>query len=200
MVANIASQASRSVGGQIGEYWCIGIPLLVSLARSVLSDGTLTRARDELNSLRTALDAASSSKRQLETQIRKSEETVDRLQQANDILSAKTLSMAEDAENARETLQRKVQDELSEMKRKLEEAQEEADEGRTRGQAQRIQLLDEVGHSQWKLSLRTLVLIVFASSTRSKRRMRICASSYERRRGVQQSSETVERAFGGRSC
>jgi hypothetical protein len=108
--------------------------------------------------------------------------------------------MAEDAENARETLQRKVQDELSEMKRKLEEAQEEADEGRTRGQAQRIQLLDEVGHSQWKLSLRTLVLIVFASSTRSTRRMRICASSYERRRGVQQSSETVERAFGGRSC
>jgi len=38
-----------------------------------------------------------------------------------------------------------LQEEIEELKRRVEEAQEEADEQRTRGQAQRIQLLDEVG-------------------------------------------------------
>ena len=52
--------------------------------------------------------------------------------------------MAGDAEQEKKALQRKIQDEMDDLKRRLEDAQEEVDEGRTRGQAQRIQLLDEV--------------------------------------------------------
>jgi len=45
-------------------------------------------------------------------------------------------------------LQKRLQDEIEEFKRRVEEAQEDVDEQRTRGQAQRIQLLDEVS-STW---------------------------------------------------
>jgi hypothetical protein len=55
------------------------------------------------------------------------------------------LSLADDAEQERRNLSRKWQEELDQMKRALDEAQEDADESKTRGQAQRIQLLDEVG-------------------------------------------------------
>lgn len=108
----------------------------------------MTNYSDELNSLRSALDAASASKRQLEVSAQRANETCDRLSAANDALSAKALSLAEDAEQERRNLGKKWQDDFDEMKRKLDEAQEDADDAKTRGQAQRIQLLDELNSLQ----------------------------------------------------
>jgi hypothetical protein len=77
-------------------------------------------------------------------------ETVNRLAQANDTLSAKALSLAEDAEEEKRTLSRKLGEEVDGLKKMLSEVQEEADELRMRGQSQRIQLLDEVSFRQVK--------------------------------------------------
>ena len=105
--------------------------------------------RNELNSLRTALDAASASKRQLESQLSKHNESIGRLEHANNTLSSHTLSLADDMEKEKRDLQKRLQDEIQSLKKELEDAQEEVDEARTRGSAQRIQLLDEVGLSSF---------------------------------------------------
>lgn len=100
---------------------------------------------EELNSLRSALDAASIAKKQAEQAARNSSLTCDRLSEANDTLSAKALTMAEEAEQEKRVLQRRLQDEIDALKKRLEECEEEVEEQKTRGQGQRIQLLDEVG-------------------------------------------------------
>lgn len=64
--------------------------------------------------------------------------------EANDVLSQRALSLADDAERERAGLSKKLGDELEDVKKKLREAEEDADEERGRGQGQRIQLLDEV--------------------------------------------------------
>jgi hypothetical protein len=100
--------------------------------------------REELNTLRVSLDTATAVKRQLELTARQANETCERLTAANDVLSAKALSLAEDAEQERRRLTKKWTEEVEALRKHLADAQEEADEGKFRGQAQRIQLLDEV--------------------------------------------------------
>jgi len=119
------------------------------------------------------LDTATAAKRQLEVTARQANETCDRLTAANDVLSAKALSLAEDAEHERRTLTKKWTEEVDALRKRLEDAQEEADEGRTRGQAQRIQLLDEVGCSA------IFAHLLIPSSTRCKQRTAISASRSE---------------------
>lgn len=97
-----------------------------------------------MNTLRSALDAAQIAKRQAEARVKTSGETVARLEKANADLSTRALTLAEDAENQRATLAKRMQAEIQDLKRQMEEVQGEADEERTRGQTQRIQLLDEV--------------------------------------------------------
>ena len=105
---------------------------------------TMYQLRDELNSVRSALDNATNSKRSLEVQAAAQAETCERLSQANDQLSARALALADEAEREKRALQRRLQDELAVLRKQLDEAQEDADEQKTRGQSQRIQLLDEV--------------------------------------------------------
>lgn len=100
--------------------------------------------REELNALRSSLDTAQIAKRQAEARVKASTDTVARLEQANADLSTRALSLAEDAEKERVALSRKMQAEIGDLRRQLGEVQGEADEERTRGQTQRIQLLDEV--------------------------------------------------------
>ncbi|ORX36527.1 Up-regulated during septation-domain-containing protein [Kockovaella imperatae] len=122
---------------------------VAELEHKLASSGTAeSKFLNELNSLRSALDSASTSKRQLETQLSTHTESINRLETANRSLSSKTLSLAEDAEKEKKILQKKMQDEIDRLKREVEEAQEEVDEARTRGSAQRIQLLDELNSLQ----------------------------------------------------
>ena len=135
---------------------------------------TYTDKREELNSLRSALDAASASKRQLEASAHRANETCDRLTSANDMLSAKVLSLAEDTDIERKHLSKKWQEEMDELKKRLVEAQEEVDEAKTRGQAQRIQLLDEVSRCSAWVSANRLT----NSSIRCKPKMGISGNSF----------------------
>lgn len=109
---------------------------------------SLIYRREELNSVRAALDAAAIAKRTLEAQAASQAETCARLSKANEALSTRALTLADEAEQEKRVLQKRLQDEIEEFKRRVEEAQEDVDEQRTRGQAQRIQLLDEVS-STW---------------------------------------------------
>ncbi|KAK4687380.1 hypothetical protein P7C73_g2748, partial [Tremellales sp. Uapishka_1] len=107
-----------------------------------------SRFLDELNELRGALDRANVAKRQLEQSTRAQAETCDRLSEANDSLSARALTLAEDAEEEKRTLQRKLEGEIEALKKKLRDAEEDVDEAHSKGQAQRIQLLDELNSLQ----------------------------------------------------
>jgi hypothetical protein len=101
-------------------------------------------SREELNTLRSALDAAQIAKRQAESRLKSSSETVTWLETANADLSTRALSLADDAETQRAALAKKMQAEILDVRRQMEDVQSGADEERTRGQTQRIQLLDEV--------------------------------------------------------
>ncbi|CAD6568071.1 MAG: hypothetical protein TREMPRED_004251 [Tremellales sp. Tagirdzhanova-0007] len=116
--------------------------------RLASSGSTESRSLEELNSLRAALDDAAFSKRNFEVQATTQAETCERLSAANDALSTRALTLADEAEREKRSLQKRLQDEIEELKKKVENAQEDADEQRTRGQAQRIQLLDELNSLQ----------------------------------------------------
>jgi hypothetical protein len=112
--------------------------------RLAKSGSTESHFLEELNSLRSALDAATIAKKQAEQTAKQASETTDRLSEANETISAKVLTLAEEAEEEKRVLQRKLQEEVDSLKKKLVDCEEEVEEQRARGQGQRIQLLDEV--------------------------------------------------------
>lgn len=116
--------------------------------RLAKSGSTESHFLNELNDLRSALDAASIAKKQAETQAAASASSCDRLAEVNDSLSARTLSLADEFEKEKKALRERLQDDIGSLKNRLREAEEEADEARMAGQSQRIQLLDEVRVSQ----------------------------------------------------
>lgn len=116
--------------------------------RLAKSGSTESHFLDELNDLRTALDAASIAKKQSEAQAAASAASCDRLAEVNDSLSARTLSLAEEAEQEKKVLRDRLQDEIDGLKTRLREAEEDADEAKMAGQSQRIQLLDELNSLQ----------------------------------------------------
>nr|XP_019050387.1 hypothetical protein I302_00818 [Kwoniella bestiolae CBS 10118]OCF29317.1 hypothetical protein I302_00818 [Kwoniella bestiolae CBS 10118] len=112
------------------------------------SGSTESHFLDELNNLQMTLDNVSSQKRNLETQLAKEKETIDRLGEANGVLSAKALDLAQVAEDEKSQLSNKLNGELEEMKKRLKVQEEEQDEERVKSQSQRIQLLDELNSLQ----------------------------------------------------
>ncbi|KAK8861587.1 hypothetical protein IAR55_002410 [Kwoniella newhampshirensis] len=116
--------------------------------RLAKSGSTESHFLEELNSLQSALDGATTSKRALESQLAQQQETCNRLSEANDTLSAKALELAQAAEDEKRALQSKLQGEVDEMRVKLKECEEDADEERAKSQGQRIQLLDELNSLQ----------------------------------------------------
>jgi len=108
------------------------------------SGSTESHFLDELNDLRSALEATSMAKKQAEIQVAHSTEACKRLTEANGSLSARALTLAEEAEQEKKALRDRLQDEIDDLRIKLREAEEDADEQKMRGQSQRIQLLDEV--------------------------------------------------------
>lgn len=113
--------------------------------RLAKSGSTESHFLDELNDLRSALEATSMAKKQAEAQVAHSTEACTRLTEANDSLSARALTLAEEAEQEKKALRDRLQDEIDALRIKLRESEEDADEQKMRGQSQRIQLLDEVG-------------------------------------------------------
>jgi hypothetical protein len=119
-------------------------------------------------------------------------ETVTRLEKANADLSTRALTLAEDAENQRAALAKRMQAEIQDVKRQMEEVQGEADEERTRGQTQRIQLLDEVSTLRQKRGMIEKYGADRYSLIRYRRKLVICGNNSGWLKGVHLSS----RGFG----
>ena len=75
-------------------------------------------------------------------------ETCRQLSDANNQLSAKTLTLAEEAASAPEKVRRQMEGQLAECQASLQRAQDEVDMLRTSEQSQRIALLDELNLMQ----------------------------------------------------
>lgn len=115
------------------------------LAKSSQSESNFL---DELHSLQNSLDKATQAKRSLENQLAAQTETCNRLSEANDTLSARALELAQVSEDEKKALGGKLMGEVEELKKKLQECQEDADEERNKSTGQRIQLLDELNSLQ----------------------------------------------------
>ncbi|KAF8437196.1 Up-regulated during septation-domain-containing protein [Boletus edulis BED1] len=103
---------------------------------------------NEIQELQTALDRATSEKRDLEMHAADQAETCRQLTEANNRLSAKTLSLAQEVASAPEMVRKQLEVQLDECRKALREAQEEIEAMRTSEQTQRIALMDELNTMQ----------------------------------------------------
>jgi hypothetical protein len=103
---------------------------------------------NEIQDLQAAVERAMAQKREMEMHAADQAETCRQLTEANNALSAKTLSLAQEAASAPEIVRKQLERQLTECKEALREAQEEVDAMRTSEQTQRIALLDELNSMQ----------------------------------------------------
>lgn len=87
-------------------------------------------------------------KRELEKYSTGQAETCQQLQDANNTLSARTLTLAEEAAQAPGMIKKQLESQLAETKKALDIAQDEVEAMRTSEQSQRIALLDELNSMQ----------------------------------------------------
>ncbi|KAG6813037.1 hypothetical protein H0H92_014572 [Tricholoma furcatifolium] len=103
---------------------------------------------DEVQQLQASLDRVENEKRQLEMLAGEQAETCAQLTEANNTLSARTLTLAEEAASAPEMVRRQLEAQLAETRAALEVARDEVEAMRNSEQSQRIALLDELNSMQ----------------------------------------------------
>ncbi|KAG5652093.1 hypothetical protein H0H81_006313 [Sphagnurus paluster] len=103
---------------------------------------------EEMQELQNALERIESEKRDVEMLAAEQAETCRQLTEANNTLSARTLTLAEEAASAPEMVRKQLEGQLTETRAALEVAQDEVQAMRTSEQTQRIALLDELNSMQ----------------------------------------------------
>lgn len=103
---------------------------------------------DEIQELRAAVDRAVAEKRDVETHAADQAETCRQLTEANNALSAKTLTLAQEVVSAPEMVRKQLESQLDECQKALREAQDEVEALRGSEQMQRVALLDELNSMQ----------------------------------------------------
>ena len=95
-----------------------------------------------------AVDRFTAEKREIEKQLAAQEENCRQLTQANNTLSARALTLADEAATAPEKVRKELMGQLMECRANLKEAQEELDAVRRSDQSQTEALLDELNSLQ----------------------------------------------------
>ncbi|KAG5648765.1 hypothetical protein DXG03_000113 [Asterophora parasitica] len=103
---------------------------------------------EELQQLQSSLDRIESEKRDVEMLAAEQAETCRQLTEANNTLSARTLTLAEEAASAPEMVRKQLEGQLSETRAALEAAQDEVEGMRMSEQSQMKTLLDELNSMQ----------------------------------------------------
>lgn len=103
---------------------------------------------NEIQELQTAVDRATAEKRDIEMHAADQAETCRQLTEANNTLSAKTLTLAQEVASAPEMIRKQLEGQLGECQKALREAEEEVKAMQTSEQTQRIALLDELNSMQ----------------------------------------------------
>ncbi|KAJ3923709.1 Up-regulated during septation-domain-containing protein [Lentinula edodes] len=106
--------------------------------------GELQGELTELQGLQEVVDRISAAKSDIEIQAAEQAETCRQLTEANNMLSARALALAEEAAQAPEMVRRQMQKELDDVKKELKEALEEMEAMQTSSQAQNVMLMDEL--------------------------------------------------------
>lgn len=94
------------------------------------------------------MDVLESEKRQLENLAAEQAETCVQLNEANNSLSARTLTLAEEAAKAPEMVRKQLEAQLNECRKALDVAKAEVAEMRSSEQSQKVVLLDELNETQ----------------------------------------------------
>ena len=102
----------------------------------------------EIQELQAAIDRAEAEKRDVEMHVANQAETCKQLTEANNTLSAKTLTLAQEVVAAPEMVRKQFEGQLDACQKALREAQEEVEVMRGLEQTQRIALLDELNSMQ----------------------------------------------------
>ncbi|GLB34140.1 putative protein up-regulated during septation [Lyophyllum shimeji] len=103
---------------------------------------------EEVQQLQSAVERLQNEKREIEMLAAEQAETCRQLTEANNTLSARTLTLAEEAATVPEMVRKQLEMQLSETRAALEAAQDEVEAMRTSEQSQRIALLDELNSMQ----------------------------------------------------
>ncbi|KAF9534120.1 Up-regulated during septation-domain-containing protein [Crepidotus variabilis] len=104
--------------------------------------------QEEVQILHDTIERLTADKHELEKLAADQAETCQQLTEANNTLSARTLTLAEEAAQAPEMIKKLLESQLAECKKSLESAQDELDAMRSSEQSQRIALLDELNSMQ----------------------------------------------------
>jgi hypothetical protein len=104
--------------------------------------------QDEVHDLQDAVDRILSEKQEVEMLAAEQAETCRQLTEANNTLSARALTLAEEAASAPEAVRKQLEGQLAECRVALEKAQDEVDAMKTSEQSQKIALLDELNSMQ----------------------------------------------------
>lgn len=83
-------------------------------------------------------------KREVESLAAEQAETCRQLSEANDTLSARTLTLAEEAASAPEMVRKQLESQITDLKKKLESAEADIEEMTTTAQNQRAALFEEM--------------------------------------------------------
>ncbi|EJU06500.1 hypothetical protein DACRYDRAFT_113194 [Dacryopinax primogenitus] len=102
----------------------------------------------EISDLQRQIEDVRNAKRVLEEQAAIQAETCHSLSEANKVLSARALALAAEAADAPQAARSKVEAQVSELKRSLQESQDEVDAIKRAEVSQRAQLLDELNAAQ----------------------------------------------------
>jgi myosin heavy subunit len=105
-------------------------------------------SQDQVQDLQRAIDRITAQKREVEMLAAEQAETCRQLSDANNQLSAKTLTLANEAASGPEKVRKQMEAQLAECQVLLQRAQDEIDMLRTSEQSQRIALLDELNSMQ----------------------------------------------------
>ena len=98
--------------------------------------------------MQSTIDRLECEKRQLESLAAEQAETCAQLSEANDTLSARTLTLAEEAAKAPEMVRKQLEAQLNECRKALDIAKSEVHDMRSSEQSQKVVLLDELNETQ----------------------------------------------------
>jgi chromosome segregation ATPase len=110
--------------------------------------GKVSALQEEAAALQGTVERVSAEKRDVETRAGEQAATCTQLQEANNVLSARTLALAEEAAAAPEAVRKQLETQLAEVRAALDTAQAEVDAMRMSEQGQRMALLDELNTLQ----------------------------------------------------
>ncbi|KXN89440.1 hypothetical protein AN958_05602 [Leucoagaricus sp. SymC.cos] len=100
--------------------------------------------QEEVQILHESIERLSVEKRQIESLAAEQAETCRQLTNANNSLSARTLTLAEEAASAPEVVRKQLEAQINELKKNLEKAEAEIEDMKTSAQTQRAALFEEM--------------------------------------------------------